>query len=160
VGVQKVDDVGNFFFSTKKGLRQGGPLSPILFNLVADMLAVLISRARERRQIGVVPHLVEGGPSILQFADDTIIFLQDNIEQAKNLKVVLCAFKKLSRLKINFHKSELFYLGEAQEKTETYIQFFGCKEGSVPFKYLGIPMSHHKLENNDWRHIEEMFKKD
>ena len=82
------------------------------------------------------------------------------LNKKKNLKVVLCAFEKLSGLKINFHKSELFCLGEAQEKTETYIQIFGCKEGSFPFKYLGIPMSHHKLENNDWRHIEEMFKKD
>ena len=49
----------------KKGLRQGDPLSPIVFNLVANMLALLVSRAREDNQIkGVVPHLVDGGLSI------------------------------------------------------------------------------------------------
>jgi hypothetical protein len=45
VGVQVNDDLGHFF-QTKKGLRQGDPLSPILFNLVADMLTVLIERSK------------------------------------------------------------------------------------------------------------------
>jgi len=71
VGVKVNDEVGRFFQS-KKGLRQGDPLSPILFNLVADMLAVLIDRAKRDNQIkGVVPHLVDDRLSILQYADDT-----------------------------------------------------------------------------------------
>ena len=88
-----------------------------MFNIVADMLAMLFSRAREDNQIwGLVPHLVDGGMSILQYADDTVLFLEDDIEQAKKLKLVLCAFESLSGLMINFHKSELFYLGMPREK--------------------------------------------
>jgi hypothetical protein len=45
VGVQVNDDLGHFF-APRKGLRQGDPLSPILFNLVADMLTVLIERSK------------------------------------------------------------------------------------------------------------------
>jgi hypothetical protein len=57
--VQVNDDLGHFF-QTKKGLRQGDPLSPILFNLVADMLAVLIDRSKDMGFFdGLVPHLVE-----------------------------------------------------------------------------------------------------
>jgi len=70
---------------------------------------------------------------------------------------VLCAFETLAGLKINFHKSKLFCLGEAKEKTEEYIQVFGCKEGSPPVKYLGIPMHHQKLAIKDQSQVEERF---
>jgi hypothetical protein len=42
----EVNDVIGPFFQTKKGLRQGGPLSHVFFNIMADMLAILINRAR------------------------------------------------------------------------------------------------------------------
>jgi hypothetical protein len=80
VGIKVNDDVGRYF-QTKKGLRQEDPLSPLLFNLVADMLTLLISRAKEDGQItGLVPHLVEEGLSILQYADDAILFMDHDIE--------------------------------------------------------------------------------
>jgi hypothetical protein len=89
VCVQVNDDLGHFF-QTGKGLRQGDPLSPILFNLVADMLTVLIERAKSLGFLdGLVPHLVEDGLSILQYADDTILFIDDDLEKAKGLKMVL-----------------------------------------------------------------------
>jgi hypothetical protein len=73
VGIRVNDDIGHYF-QTRKGLRQGDPLSPILFNIVADMLAILIARAKEVGKIGgLVPLLVEGGVSILRYADDTIL---------------------------------------------------------------------------------------
>ena len=58
------------------------------------MLAILISWAKEAEQIeGVVPHLVEDGLSVLQYADDTIIFMDNDLETAKNMKLLLCAFE-------------------------------------------------------------------
>jgi hypothetical protein len=65
VGIKVNEDIGHYF-QTKKGLRQGDPLSPFLFNIIVDMLAILIARAKEDGQIdGLIPHLVEGGVSIL-----------------------------------------------------------------------------------------------
>ena len=108
VGIKVNDDIGPYF-QTKRGFRQGDPMSPILFNIIADMLALLIKRAKADGQIrGVIPHLIDDGLSILQYADDTIIFIDHDLEQAKNLKLLLCAFEQLSGLKINFHKSEIF----------------------------------------------------
>jgi hypothetical protein len=88
----------------------------------------------------LVPHLVDGDLFALQYADDTIIFLDDDLVKARNLKLVLCAFEKLSGLKINFHKSELFGFGDTKERIAEHVDLFGCKEGELPFRYLGIPM--------------------
>jgi hypothetical protein len=65
VRIRVNDDIGHYF-QTLKGLRQGDPLSPILFNIVADMLAILITRAKEDGQVGgLIPYLVDSGISIL-----------------------------------------------------------------------------------------------
>lgn len=45
VGIKVNNDVGHFF-QTKKGVRQGDPLSPVIFNIVVDMLAILLCRAK------------------------------------------------------------------------------------------------------------------
>ena len=89
-------------------------MSPLLFNIVADMLDILIKRAKEESQIsGVVPHLVDGGLSVLQYADDTILFMEHDLDQARNMKLLLYAFEQASGLKINFHKSEIYCFGDA-----------------------------------------------
>jgi hypothetical protein len=66
----------------------------------------------------VILHLVDGGLSILQYADDTILFMEHDLEKARNLKLILSAFKQLLGLKINYHKSELFCFGEAQDHAQ------------------------------------------
>ena len=83
-------------FRQKKGLRQGDSMSPMLFNIVADMLAILIEHGKQDDQIaGVVPHLVDGGLSILQYADDTILFMEHDLDKARNLKLLLSAFEQM-----------------------------------------------------------------
>jgi hypothetical protein len=158
VGVKVNDDIGHYF-QTKKGLRQGDPLSPILFNIVVDMLAIIIERAKNDAQVGgLIPHLVEGGISILQYADDTILFLEHDLQKAVNMKLLLCLFEELSGLKINFHKSEIFCFGKANDEVDQYKQIFGCDAGSLPFKYLGIPIHFRKLRNSDWYPVETRFE--
>ena len=68
------DERGEFFRSFK-GLRQGDPLSPLLFNLVADALSTMLSRASAAGVIqGLVPNLIDGGLTHLQYPNDTVIF--------------------------------------------------------------------------------------
>jgi mannosylglycoprotein endo-beta-mannosidase len=132
----------------------------MLFNIVADMLAILIARAKEDGQVdGLIPHLVDGGISILQYADDTIIFMDHNLEKDLNMKLVLCIFEQLSGLKINFHKSEILCFGKAKEVEDQYRDLFGCEAGSLPFRYLGIPIHYRKLTNGEWKSVEDRFEK-
>jgi hypothetical protein len=75
----KINDQVASNFQTKKRVRQGDPLSPILFNIVVDMLAILINRAKIEGQIAdVIPHIFDDDLSILQYADDTILFMDHN----------------------------------------------------------------------------------
>ena len=117
----KVNDQLGSYFQTRKGLRQGDPMSPILFNIVVDMLTIMIARAKEAAQVeGVIPNLIQDGLSILQYADDTVIFMSHDVEKAVNMKLLLTTFEQLSGLKINFHKSEIFCFGKAKDHEEFY----------------------------------------
>ena len=108
----------------------------------------MIERAKAGGQIeGVIPHLVDDGLFILQYADDIILFMEHDIEKTKNLKLILSAFEQLSDLKINLHKSELFCFYEAQDHISLYADLFGCGQGQFPIKYLGIPIHYRRLTN-------------
>lgn len=110
-------------------------LSPILFNIVADLLLILIKRGKDNHQIrGVIPHHVDDGLSILQYKDDTILFLDHDIEQAKKMKPLLFLFEQLSGLNINFHKSEFFVLEKKIFFSTTILNFFLLQSRVIPFE--------------------------
>jgi hypothetical protein len=58
-----------------------------------------------------VYNLVEDGLSIVQYADDTLLFLEHDLEKAKILKLLLLDFEHASGFKINYHKSKLVCFG-------------------------------------------------
>jgi hypothetical protein len=64
------------------------PLSLFLFNIVADVLAILITQTKEDGQIGgLVPHLFDGGISILQYANDNIMYMGHDLAKDVNMKL-------------------------------------------------------------------------
>jgi hypothetical protein len=66
--------------------------------------------------------------------------------------------KKLLGVKINFHKSEIYYFGKAKEDEHLYREIFGCESGVFPFQYLGVPIHYRKLTNSEWNLVEVPFK--
>jgi hypothetical protein len=87
---------------------------------------------------------VNYAPAEQQSANDTILFMEHDLAKAINMKLILCIFKQLSGLKINFHKSEIFCFGKAKDMEQQYKQIFGCESGSLPFRYLGVPIHYRK----------------
>jgi hypothetical protein len=64
------------FFKTFRGLRQGDPLSPPLFNLVADVVSVMLEAGVAKGHItGVLTDLLLEGISHIQYTDDTVIMI-------------------------------------------------------------------------------------
>jgi hypothetical protein len=66
--------------------------------------------------VALVPHLIEKGAAILQYADDSILLIQEDMMQVTNLKLILYMFETMSSLKINFDKSEIMLVLEDQRR--------------------------------------------
>lgn len=99
-------------FCSQRGLRQGDPLSPFLFNLVAKGLNLLLTRAYHMGVIKWVKISVgEVVLSHLQFADDSLLLCEAEDEKVRNLKKILRCFKVMSRLRISYHKSQVCGVG-------------------------------------------------
>jgi hypothetical protein len=149
VAINLNGELGHYFRSYK-GLRQGDPLSPLLFNIVADGLSAILNRAAERGVLqGVTPHLVDGGLTHLQYADDTVLFLENTQQNISNLKFLLCCFEEASGMKINYNKSEVFTIGIDEADAANVADAFNCKLRQFPMKYLGLPLSYKRLSKEE-----------
>jgi hypothetical protein len=108
---------------------------------MADALSALLDAAAHAGHLrGVVPHLIQGGVTHLQYANDTILLLDLDDSSIANLKFILIAFEILSGLKINYLKSEVIVMGALPSEQARVAQALNCKEGKFPFTYLGFPM--------------------
>jgi hypothetical protein len=66
--------------------------------------------------------------------------IQDDLEQARNLKLLLYLFEAMSGLKINFEKSEVMLILHDDNKIQTYSDLFNYQSGTWPIKYLDTPI--------------------
>jgi hypothetical protein len=155
----KINDTVGSYFKSKKGVRQGDPLSPLLFNL-ADCLAKLVHLAQENNLIkGLIPDVIPKGVAILQYADDTILCMDDDVETMTNMKILLYIYEKMSGLKINFGKSEIIMVSLDEHKSLLYSELINCATGSWPIKYLGVPVSGSRLHVKDWMSLNDKILK-
>jgi hypothetical protein len=141
-------------------LRQGDPLSPLLFNLVVDALAGMLDKARKAGHIrGLVPNLVEGGITHLQYADDTIIFLSFDDQSLLHTKFLLYCFEEMTGLKINYQKSDVLVIGGSEEEQCSTAEIFNCNIGPLPFKYLGVMISNRHMTTSDLAYVYQKVEK-
>jgi hypothetical protein len=109
-----------------------GALSPLLFNLVVDILSMMLQKATSLDlNKGLGNELVEGGVINLQYVDDTILFVEKNVKKAKNLKWILTYFELMSGMRVIFHKIELVPINyENVEEIHEFADIFGCPVGA------------------------------
>jgi hypothetical protein len=65
------------------------------------------------------------------------------------LKLLLAGFENMSSLNINYSKSELIPLNLSDDEDNHLAEILGCKIGSLPIKYLVVPLHWKKLRNRD-----------
>ncbi|GKV31852.1 hypothetical protein SLEP1_g40514 [Rubroshorea leprosula] len=129
-------------FSMSRGLRQGDPLSPFLFLMVAEALNGLTSTAIEKGYFcGVKIGDGELEISHLQFADDTIFMGEATEDNIWMIKCIMRAFELVSGLKVNYRKSSLIGVNTDEEWTRKMSWLLNCKTASLPFwkgKFLSL----------------------
>jgi hypothetical protein len=128
--------------------------------VVADYLTHMVMQAQQHSLIsGLISHLIPNGVAILHFIDDTIMCLENDMEKARNVKLMLYIFEQMSDLNINFEKSEIILVGGDNNLAIGYAEIFNCQIGLFPIKYLGVPVSPSRLRVADWKNLEEKHDK-
>ncbi|RVW26614.1 hypothetical protein CK203_103918 [Vitis vinifera] len=91
-------------------------------------------------------------------ADDTIVFCEARKEYLTYLSWILFWFEAASGLRINLEKSELIPVGEVEEMEEMAAEL-GCKVGSMPSVYLGLPLGARNKSAAVWDGVEEKMRR-
>ena len=146
------------FFQSSRGLRQGDPLPPYLFVIAMEALSCMLKRAMEGGFLTTCQVRGKGSERVdvshLLFVDDTLIFCKALKDDMTHLGWLLMCFDAISGLKINLEKSKVFLVGLGNDVKDLAYEV-GCKVGSLPSTYLGLPLGAAFKSVAVWDEIEE-----
>ena len=123
-------------FPLGSGTRQGCPLSPLLFNIVLEVLATAIREEKEIKRIQIGKEEVK----LSLFADDMILYIENLKDATRKLVELINEFGKVEGYKINAQKS-LAFLYINNKKSEREIkEMLPFTTATKRIKYLGIKL--------------------
>ena len=127
------------FFSVSRGVRQGCPLSPYLFVICVELLAIAVRN--DKNIVGIDT----GGEcfKIIQYADDTTLTLTGGPTSIRNVLSLFEAFKFVSGLRINLDKTEILRIGK--DRDNDIYNNLGLKSVQV-VKILGVNINNNIME--------------
>lgn len=148
------------FFKAEKGLRQGDPLSPYLFSLVMQVLSIMLKKRisqdgffkyHSKCEILKISHLC--------FADDLFLFSHGDPWSVQILRDALDEFGNASGLWPNEEKSNVFFCHVSDENKNLIIAIMRFDMGTLPVKYLGVPLITTRLWHADCSPLIDQVKK-
>jgi uncharacterized membrane protein (UPF0136 family) len=126
-------------------------LAPFLFLLVVEGLSGVMQKAVN---LGLFKGFSFGSTPVvishLQYADDTLCIGEASVSNLWSLKAILRGFEMASGLKVNFWKSGLMSVNVSPIFMEMACNFLNCKQGAIPFKYLGLPIGANPKSSSTW----------
>ncbi|XP_062089564.1 uncharacterized protein LOC133796097 [Humulus lupulus] len=129
------------FFSSKRGLRQGDPISPLLFVLRMEYLNRIFMKVARHEKFRFHDRCSDLQLTHMCFADDVILFMHGDFMSIYLMLQGVELFSKSSGLQINNSKTEIICRGMVDEEIQRVLQVSKFREGSLPIKYLGIPIN-------------------
>jgi hypothetical protein len=146
------------FFKASRGLRQGFPLSPFLYILLADSLSRKLEEERRTRKLPGL--LIARGVKEInhsQFVDDTLLLGAATIRTANRFQKVLISFLTASGGKLNTSKCRIYGWHVPGHIKEQIARIFGFPIITTwnYFKYLGMPIFLNHYSSSAWLEIME-----
>eukprot|EP00253_Pinus_taeda_P001999 PITA_01999 len=149
------------FFKASRGLRQGCPLSPLLFVIQASVLSFLLNKKQEDQEIMGI-NIARGVKSINHalFADDTLLLGTASLPSAKNFKEVLDDFCEDSGSNLNKGKCHIYCWNIKARMIQAISNCFGFAASCAwsSFKYLGLPIFQKRALSKDWLPLLDKIK--
>lgn len=147
------------FFNCSRGVRQGDPLSPLLFCIAEDVLSRAISRACYAGKI--VPMFYCRGTSIpthILYADDVLIFCVGTKQNIRCLLKFFHDYSEVSGKIINNSKSRFLSRAMTSSRSQMITGMLGFSVGTIPFSYLGCPIFKGKPKGTYFQYIIDRIK--
>lgn len=133
------------FFTSKRGLRQGDPMSPLLFVVCMEYFSRTMLYVGKQPGFSFHPRCKSLAIDHLCFADDVILFCKGDHSSISLMLQGIQLFAATSGLKANPRKSEFYSCGLSEQEVERIQISSGFQQGKLPFRYLGVPISTKKL---------------
>jgi hypothetical protein len=136
-------------FICKRGVRQGDPLSPLLYLFGSNLLQSVVNSLLQQGVLSCLIDTYDMDFPIVQYADDMLLIMPADLLQIRALKEALGKFSVSTGLKINYAKSQMVPINVLHEDMVILAEEFGCQIGSMPFTYLGLPLGTTKPQIQD-----------
>ncbi|GAU46447.1 hypothetical protein TSUD_402140 [Trifolium subterraneum] len=129
------------YFKCSRGVRQGDPLSPLLFCLAEDVL----SRGISKLVVDGKVDLIKGArgshvSSHIFYVDDIMIFCKGKISSLQALRDLFSTYAQASGQSISAEKSTIYVGSIPPPRLAQLVNYLGFKVGTLPFTYLGVPI--------------------
>lgn len=131
----------------------GDPISPYLFALCMEYFSYQLSALKNDADFSFHPRCKKLNITHLLFADDLLLFCGGDRLSVEKLHTVFENFSECSGLSANVNKSCIYLAGVPEIVAEDIKALTGMKEGTFPFRYLGIPLHAHCLSPMDCKSL-------
>ena len=140
-------------FKSQRGIRQGDPLSPILFDMIMDVLGRLIQREVKNKII--YTYQVNGATFIshLMYANDIFIFSKTNPKSLNAIKAMFEKFSLFSGLEVNASKSSSTF-SKVRAEDQSLHDILGYIVKNLSITHLGLPITGKKKSFGVWTVLE------